>query len=65
MLVENFSAAGLSARRAADRELALSQIQSQLVSLETIRPWEKNPDIYSAGATSAIFVIMSRSFASP
>ena len=65
VLVENFRADGLSAWRAADRELALSQIRSQLLSLETIRPWEKNPDIYSAGATSAIFVIMSRSFASP
>jgi uncharacterized protein (DUF885 family) len=65
VLVENFGAAGLSAWSAADRELVLSQIRSQLLSLETIRSWEKNPDFYSAGATSAIFMVMSRSFATP
>ena len=62
-LVENFSPAGLSAWVSADRELALAQIRSQLLSLETIRPWEKNPDVYSSGVTSAIFVVMSRNFA--
>ncbi len=65
VLVEHFSPAALSPWRVADRELALSQIRSQLLSLETIRPWEKNPDVYSSGATNAIFVIMSRSFAAP
>ena len=65
VLVENFGVAGLSAWRAADRELVLSQIRSQLLSLDTIRSWEKNPDFYSAGATSAIFMVMSRSFAPP
>ena len=65
VLVEHFGPAGLSPWRAADRELALSQIRSQLLSLETIRSWEKNPDVYSSGATSAIFVVMSRSFAPP
>jgi uncharacterized protein (DUF885 family) len=64
-LVENFDPRGLSPWVAADRELALSQIRSQLLSLETIRPWEKNPDVYSSGVTGAIFVVMSRSFAPP
>ncbi len=50
---------------AADRELVLAQIRAQLLSLQTIRPWEKNPDVYSSGVTDAIFVIMSRSFAPP
>jgi uncharacterized protein (DUF885 family) len=31
--------------------------------LEVIRPWEKNPDIYSSGVSNAVFVIMSRKFA--
>ncbi len=61
----NFGARGLSPWMAADRELMLSQIQSQLFSLETLRFWERNPDVYSSGATSAIFVIMSRKFAPP
>ncbi len=64
-LVDHFSPAGLSPWRADDRELALSQIRSQLLSLETVRSWEKNPDVYSSGVTGAIFVVMSRSFAAP
>ncbi len=33
-----------------DREMVLGNIRSQLLTLETIRPWEKNPDIYSSTA---------------
>jgi uncharacterized protein (DUF885 family) len=61
--VRDFDAAGLSPSASADRELLLSSIRGTLLSLETIRSWEKNPDIYSSSATGAIFVIMSRSFA--
>jgi len=64
-LVENFDPRGLSPWVAADRELGLAQIRSQILTLETIRPWENNPDIYSSGVTGAIFVLMSRSFAPP
>ena len=63
--VRSFDTRGLSVGNAADRELVLSQIRGQLLTLETIRPWEKNPDIYSSGVTNAIYVIMSRSFAPP
>jgi hypothetical protein len=61
--VEGFGAQGLSAGIAADRELVLASIRGQLLSLEVIRPWEKNPDVYSSGVTGAIFNVMSRSFA--
>ncbi|SPF52152.1 conserved exported hypothetical protein [Candidatus Sulfopaludibacter sp. SbA4] len=63
--VANFGPGGLSGPIAADRELVLAQIRGQLLGLESIRAWEKNPDIYSSGVTNAIFVIMSRSFAPP
>jgi uncharacterized protein (DUF885 family) len=63
--VAKFDARGLSAPTAADRELVLSQIRGQILALDTIRMWEKNPDVYSSGATNAIFTIMSRSFAPP
>ena len=63
--VRSFDPRGLSPGIAADRELVLAQIQSQLLELENIRPWEKDPDAYSSGATMAIFTIMSRSFAPP
>ena len=61
--VRSFGSKGLSPAAAADWELELSAIQSQLFSLETIRFWEKNPDTYSSGVTAAIYVIMSRNFA--
>ncbi len=63
--VEKFGAGGLSASAGADRELVLSQIRGQILSLENIRGWEKNPDNYSSYATNAIFVIMARTFAPP
>src|SRR5262245_12022983 len=60
---DRFGAQDLSPATAADRELVLSQIRGGLLTLEEIRPWEKNPDVYSSGISNAIFVIMSRSFA--
>ena len=48
--VERFGAGGLSPVAASDRELLLSQIRGQLLTLEVVRPWEKNPDVYSSGA---------------
>src|SRR6476661_4827450 len=62
---EQFPADGLTADAAADRDLVIRNIQSQLLSLENIRMWEKNPDVYSIGITSSAFVIMSRRFAPP
>jgi uncharacterized protein (DUF885 family) len=63
--VEAFDPKGLAAPAAADRELVLAQIRGSLLTLEQIRPWEKNPDTYSSGASNAIFVIMSRTYAPP
>ena len=63
--VEAFDPRGLSPASTADRELMLSQLRSQLLGLEEIRMWEKNPDSYTSYVTEAIFVIMSRSYAPP
>jgi uncharacterized protein (DUF885 family) len=63
--VEAFDPRGLSPWSTADRELMLAQLHSQLLALEDIRMWEKNPDNYTSYATSAIFVIISRNFAPP
>jgi uncharacterized protein (DUF885 family) len=63
--VQSFDPRGLSPYLAADRELALAQLRSQVLALESIRMWEKNPDSYSSYATNAIFTIMSRTFAPP
>jgi uncharacterized protein (DUF885 family) len=61
--VETFDPKGLSETERADREMVLSAIRSSLLTVETIRPWEKNPDIYSSGIATSIFTIMSRKFA--
>jgi hypothetical protein len=53
----------LNETEAADRLILISFLRSNLLELETIRPWEKNPDIYSSGITGSIYVIMSRKFA--
>ncbi len=46
-----------------DRELMLLKIRSQLLAIENIRYWVKNPDFYSSGATESIFSLISRKFA--
>jgi uncharacterized protein (DUF885 family) len=43
----------------------LGNIRSELLTLETIRPWEKNPDGYSSVCASGAFVLMERKFAPP
>jgi uncharacterized protein (DUF885 family) len=62
--VEAIDPSALDASVAGDRQILLNNIRSQLLTLEVIRPWEKNPDIYSTGITNAAFVIMERPYAS-
>ncbi len=62
--VEAIDPSALDASVAADRTILLNNIRSRLLTLEIIRPWEKNPDIYSSGITSSAFVIMERPYAS-
>src|SRR4029077_16028664 len=33
--------------------------------LESVKMWERNPDVYSSGISSGAFTIMSRTFAPP
>jgi uncharacterized protein (DUF885 family) len=54
----------LDAPVAADRDILLNNIRSLLLTLEVIRPQEKNPDNYSSGITNSAFVIMERPYAS-
>ncbi len=48
-----------------DCEMVLGNIRSQLLTLQTIRFWEKSPDLYSSTLTNGAFAIMERKFASP
>jgi len=61
--LEQFPAEGLRPVDAADRQILLGTIRSDLLTLEEIRPLEKNPDVYSSGVTASIYVLMSRKFA--
>jgi uncharacterized protein (DUF885 family) len=62
--IEAIDPSSLDASVAGDRDILLNNVRSQLLTLETIRPWEKNPDIYSSGITGSAFVIMERPYAS-
>jgi uncharacterized protein (DUF885 family) len=48
-----------------DREIVLANIRGRLLTLETIRPWEKNADNYSSTCANGAFTLMERKFASP
>ena len=48
-----------------DREIVLANIRSQLLTLETIRPWAKDADNYSSACANGAFVLMERKFAPP
>ena len=61
--VAAIDASALDAPAAADREILLNNIRSELLSLEVVRGWEKNPDSYSSGITSSAFVILERPYA--
>jgi uncharacterized protein (DUF885 family) len=61
--VDRTDPAKLSLQQSTDRQLVLGDIRSRLLTLEEIRPWEKNPDYYSSALTYSIFTIMERKFA--
>jgi hypothetical protein len=50
---------------AADLDWIVSSIHGELLELETIQGWKKNPDTYSSGVTSSIFLVMKRNYAPP
>ena len=58
-----FPAAGLDESTQGDLAIVRDNIRGNLLELETIRGWEKNPDNYSSGITNSAFVLMERDFA--
>ncbi len=48
-----------------DREQMLLAIDGRILTLETIRPWARDPDTYSSGVTNAAYVMIKRAFAPP
>ena len=58
-----FDPGSLNAINASDREILLNQIRANLLELQVVRTFAKDPDIYSSGAAGSVYVIMSRKFA--
>jgi len=56
-------ASALDAGDAADLQILTNNINSQLLSLEVIRNFSKNPDAYSSGITGSVFLLMERNYA--
>ena len=48
-----------------DRELVLSAIRAELLDLEEVRSWQRDPGFYPGLASEAVWKLMSRTFASP
>lgn len=48
-----------------DLEMVRNNIRGNLLELETIRGWEKDPDNYSSGIANSAFSLMERKFAPP
>ena len=57
------SPAALSEHAQGDRELLLGDVRSRLLTLRTIRTWEKDPNYYPEAVTRAAYEIMKRDFA--
>ena len=60
---DDFPDTGLDESTKADLAIMRSQVRSNLLDLETVRPWQKNPDTYSSGISNSAFVLMERDFA--
>jgi uncharacterized protein (DUF885 family) len=61
--LEGFTTRLLKPDQRDDWQLMLNYINGRLLTLEDIRPWEREPDSYSSNITNSIFLIMSRKFA--
>jgi uncharacterized protein (DUF885 family) len=48
-----------------DREQLLLAIDSNVLSLDVIKPWATNPDTYSSGLTNTAYLMIKREFAPP
>ncbi len=56
---------GLDQSTQGDATIMRNSLRSQLLTLETIKPWQRNPDFYSTSLTNSAFTLMEREFASP
>ena len=60
-----FPSRPLSPRQRHDREVLISGLQGELLELEEVKGWEKNPDFYSSAVSDCVWRLMGRTFAPP
>ncbi|HVT97826.1 MAG TPA: DUF885 domain-containing protein [Acidobacteriaceae bacterium] len=60
---DDFPETALDENTKADLAIMRSQVRSNLLELETVRSWQKNPDTYSSGISNSAFALMERDFA--
>ena len=63
--LNDVDAEALSPEAQLDLQQTKQTLDGMLLRDETIRPWAKDPDIYSSGITNDAFVMISRTFAPP
>ena len=61
----SFDLTGAPVSVSVDRDLVVNRVRGRLLDIESIRGWEKNPDVYPSAASRAAFVLISRNFAAP
>jgi uncharacterized protein (DUF885 family) len=59
------AAGTLSLANQLDRDQLLHAIDSRILTLETIRPWARDPDTYSSGITNTAYLMIKRAYAPP
>src|SRR5262249_1685732 len=55
----------LSLSNQLDRAQLLHAIDSRILTLDVIRPWARDPDIYSSGITNTAYLMIKRAYAPP
>jgi uncharacterized protein (DUF885 family) len=63
--VASIDPASLSPANQLDREQVLRAIDARILTLETIRPWARDPDTYSSGITNTAYLMIKRAYAPP
>jgi uncharacterized protein (DUF885 family) len=63
--LEALKPAGLDSTRRVDHAILTAHLQAELLELENIRRWEKDPNYYVDLVSDAIYALAARSFAPP
>jgi uncharacterized protein (DUF885 family) len=62
---DRFPKAGLAEQAAGDFAFLDSTIKAQLLELQNVQSWKKDPNYYTESVSNSIFLIMKRNFAPP